>query len=66
MKDRIEAARNNQKYFEGKPCRTCGSALRYVSTNGCVSCNKKHARNFYHNNKAILDAARQEGQLENR
>lgn len=26
------------KTYEGKPCRTCGSTIRYASTYNCVNC----------------------------
>lgn len=29
---------DDKKYFEGKPCRTCGSPHRYISTKRCVLC----------------------------
>lgn len=30
--------RDPKKYYDGKPCRTCGNTLRLLSTQSCVSC----------------------------
>ena len=31
----------NQKFFEGKPCKTCKSALRYLINRACVRCTRR-------------------------
>src|SRR5579864_592354 len=36
--------------FEGKPCRTCGSTLRYVSNTQCVRCCNSRDRRAYMQN----------------
>jgi hypothetical protein len=30
--------------YHGKPCRVCGSTLRYVSSNRCIRCERKRER----------------------
>lgn len=37
---------NEKLYFEGKPCRTCGSPHRYVSTGRCVLCQAAKNRRY--------------------
>lgn len=29
------------KLYNGKPCKTCGNTLRYMSTQNCVDCQRK-------------------------
>jgi uncharacterized FlgJ-related protein len=31
---------------KGPPCRTCGSPIRYISTNACVSCSYERSKKF--------------------
>jgi hypothetical protein len=33
------------RFYEGKPCKTCGATLRYVSTQNCVACQCHNAAN---------------------
>lgn len=35
---------NKDRYFEGKPCRTCGSPFRYIKGGRCVICHSNRAR----------------------
>lgn len=37
---RIEAARNGQRKYTGKPCKLCGCTERYVINAACVECTK--------------------------
>lgn len=38
---RMEAARQGQRKYTGKPCKVCGCTERYVTNAGCVECVKK-------------------------
>ncbi|EJR0729038.1 hypothetical protein NZP44_004513 [Salmonella enterica] len=37
----------NNRTYEGKPCKRCGSTCRYKSQGKCVSCHKKYLLNRY-------------------
>jgi len=37
---RIEAARQGQRKYTGKPCKTCGETEKYVINAACVACTK--------------------------
>ena len=37
---RLTAAKEGKTHYEGSPCRTCGSQVRYTSTGQCVACHK--------------------------
>jgi hypothetical protein len=38
------------KYFEGKPCRKCGSTRRYVKDKKCVDCSHESNQKYYQTN----------------
>lgn len=40
----------SSKYFEGKPCRKCGSTRRYVNNKRCVSCRHRQGQKWYQTN----------------
>lgn len=40
---RIEAARRQEKHYQGEPCPKGHEGLRYTSTGGCVACTKAAA-----------------------
>ena len=44
---RIEAAQRGDVLYEGKPCRSCGDAVRYVNSGACVACKRAFAREHY-------------------
>lgn len=37
---RLQAAEKGQTHYEGTPCRTCGTSLKYTTTGNCVACSK--------------------------
>lgn len=39
--NRQEALNSNVKVYDGKPCKNCGSTLKFVSSYGCVECTTK-------------------------
>lgn len=43
---REEAKAAGKKFFEGKPCKDCGSAKRYVSGGTCVQCARETLANY--------------------
>lgn len=36
----MKAAEQGKTHYEGQPCKTCGSTLKYTSTGNCVPCSK--------------------------
>ena len=38
---RVIAAKNGDRKYQGKPCKTCGCTERYTTTAACVECAKK-------------------------
>jgi len=42
---------NKNIYFEGKPCRKCGSPHRYISTGRCVLCQAARNRRYRERSK---------------
>lgn len=37
---RIEAATEGRLQYEGRPCKTCGTTLKYTKSGACVQCAK--------------------------
>lgn len=37
---RMDAAVKGEVHYHGKPCKKCGSTVRYVTTGVCVECAK--------------------------
>lgn len=56
---RLQAANAGDKHYDGSPCKTCGSTLRYVTTGACVQCTK--AKSIAHRIKvqAMIRQARE-------
>ena len=38
---RLEAAKNGERRYQGKPCKKCGDTLRYTINSACVACTLK-------------------------
>lgn len=38
-----EAREQGRKHYTGRPCISCGGALRYTSSRTCVVCTQKHS-----------------------
>lgn len=55
---RIEAARQGQRKYIGKPCKVCGSTERYVINAGCVECIKKNRNASEGKIREILEQAK--------
>lgn len=55
---RIEAAKKGEKRYIGKPCKTCGSTLRYTINTGCVECTARATKRNVEGIKALLEQAR--------
>lgn len=41
--NRKNAIANDQKIYDGVPCKTCGSTKKHVSSYSCVNCNVKRS-----------------------
>jgi uncharacterized OB-fold protein len=39
-----------EQHFDGEPCKKCGSTLRYVSRNTCVTCTADYYASWYSKN----------------
>ena len=57
---RVEAAERGDYIYQGKPCRTCGSEARYVSSNVCVHCQKAHTKKYRDKARDAIKEARGE------
>jgi hypothetical protein len=55
---RIEAARQGQRKYTGKPCKACGGTERYVINAGCVECTKKSKSASESKIREILEQAK--------
>lgn len=45
--DKADAiARNLPRYINDFHCKTCGGNVYYVANNGCVTCQKRHAKEW--------------------
>ena len=58
---RIEAARQGQRKYTGKPCPKCGCKERYVINAACVACTNKAKGKNDDNIRALLDQAEKAG-----
>jgi hypothetical protein len=54
---RLEAAKNGEKRYQGKPCKACGQTLRYTINSACVACTLKAREKDAENIKALLAKA---------
>lgn len=54
---RIEAAKNGQRKYQGKPCKTCSGTERYTINSACVACTLKAKEKDAENIKALLAKA---------
>jgi len=43
--NRNEAIEQGSKTYEGRPCKNCGTTLKYVTNWGCVSCSENRKEN---------------------
>lgn len=55
---RIEAARQGQRKYIGKPCPKCGCNHRYVINAACVDCTKKGSTASVDKVRELLDQAK--------
>ncbi len=58
---RITAAKQGQRKYTGKPCKTCGSTERYTINSACVACTNRAKQNDASNIKALLEQAEKAG-----
>ena len=58
---RIEAAKNGQRKYTGKPCKACGETLRYTINAACVACTNKAKGKNDDAIRALLDQAEKAG-----
>ena len=49
MHPRQIASEKGEKFYQGKPCKKCGSTLRYTSMTGCVNCTKENSIKRFEN-----------------
>ena len=54
---RINAARNGERKYTGKPCKACGETEKYVINAACVSCTKKAREEATKKVKQLLEQA---------
>lgn len=45
---------NKDRYFEGKPCKNCGSPYRYINGGRCVKCVAERARRYREKQKGSV------------
>lgn len=57
---RIEAAKQGNLRYQGRPCRACGSTERFVSNGNCVPCSQEHVRKYREKIREQLNQARAE------
>lgn len=43
MTPRLQAAQAGESRYHGRPCKTCGTTLRYVLNCTCVECHRARA-----------------------
>jgi hypothetical protein len=55
---RIDAARNGERKYIGKPCKSCGQTDRYVINAACVCCTKKASNNNALKVKEMIEQAK--------
>lgn len=59
---RMKAAAKGESTYEGQPCKTCGSTLRYTINASCISCinekSKVHSKEHRAKIKALLEQAK--------
>jgi hypothetical protein len=58
---RIQAAKNGQRKYTGKPCKACGETLRYTINSACVACTNKAKGKTDDAIRAMLDQAQKAG-----
>jgi len=58
LEKRIEAAERGDVTYQGTPCRSCGNADRYVSSNACVHCQREHTRTHRQKARKAINKAR--------
>jgi len=56
----------NEYHYHGKPCKNCGSTLRYIKCNHCVLCMRKRIQKWAKNNPEKKDAHRRKYYRNNR
>lgn len=55
---RIEAARQGQRKYNGKPCKVCGETEKYVINAACVACTKNSKSANESKIREIMDQAK--------
>jgi len=55
---RIQAAREGQRRYTGKPCKVCGETEKYVINAACVACTKKAKSASENKIREILEQAK--------
>ncbi len=58
---RIQAARQGQRKYTGKPCKACGETLRYTINSACVACTNKAKGKDASLIKSLLEEAEKAG-----
>jgi hypothetical protein len=54
---RLDAAREGRLQYDGQPCRTCGTTLKYTKSGACVQCAKTKTEAQREKVRQLLDAA---------
>lgn len=55
---RINAAKNGERKYIGKPCKACGETLRYTINAACVACTNKAKVKSDDTIRSLLDQAK--------
>jgi uncharacterized OB-fold protein len=58
---RIQAAKQGQRKYTGKPCKACGETLRYTINSACVACTNRAKEKDASNIKTLLEQAERAG-----